>query len=140
GGISLTTLGTPYTQNFDTLATSGTANAWTDDSTIPGWFAQFSLQPSNPTTYRADTGSGNAGAIYSFGVAGVNPLTERAFGSIASGTPGDIYYAVKLVNNTGSTITSLSISYTGEQWRAGGCTPTPCTPAAQKLDFQYQVA
>jgi predicted extracellular nuclease len=140
GGISLTTLGVPYTQNFDTLATTGTANAWADDSTIPGWFAQFSAVPTNPTTYRADTGTSNTGAIYSYGVAGANPLTERAFGSVASGTPGDIYYAVKLVNNTGATITSLNISYVGEQWRAGGCSPTPCTPLAQKLDFQYQVA
>ena len=32
------------------------------------------------------------------------------------------------------------MSFNGEQWRAAGCTPTPCTPAAQKLDLQYQVA
>jgi uncharacterized repeat protein (TIGR01451 family) len=134
--VSLTTLGTPYTQNFDTLATAGTANPWTDNTTLLGWYSQFSLQPTNPTTYRADIGTSNTGAIYSYGT-GTN--TERAFGSLASGTPGDIFYAVRLVNNTGSPITSLSISFTGEQWRAGGCAPIPCTPAAQKLDFQYQV-
>ena len=38
------------------------------------------------------------------------------------------------------TITSLNVSYVGEEWRQGGCTPTPCTPAAQTVDFQYQVA
>jgi predicted extracellular nuclease len=138
--LTITTLGTPITQNFDTLVTSGTANAWADDSSLPGWYAQFSLQPANPVTYRADSGASNTGAIYSWGVATTNPLTERAFGSIASGTPGDIFIALKLTNDTGSTITSLDISYTGEQWRAGGCTPTPCTPLAQTLDFQYQVA
>lgn len=138
--ISITTLGTPITQNFDTLVTTGTANAWADDSTLPGWFSQFSLQPTNPTTYRADSGGSNTGAIYSWGIAGTNPLTERAFGSIGSGTPGDIFNAIKLTNNTGQTITSLLVSYNGEQWRQGGCTPTPCTPASQKLDFQYQVA
>ncbi|MFL6198393.1 MAG: ExeM/NucH family extracellular endonuclease [Thermoanaerobaculia bacterium] len=138
--VSLTTLGTPYTQSFDTLTTSGTTNAWTDNSTLVGWYSQFQLQATNPTTYRADSGGSNTGAIYSWGVAGVNPLTERALGSVASGTPGTIFNAVRLVNNTGSTITSLIISFTGEQWRAGGCQPTPCTPLAQKLDFQYQVA
>lgn len=131
--VSIVSLGTPITQNFDTLATSGTANAWTDDSTLPGWYAQFTATPANPTTYSAGTGSSNTGAIYSFGVAGVNPVSDRAFGSVSSGTPGDIYIALKLTNNTGSTITSLDISYTGEQWRNGGNT------SAQQLDFQYQV-
>ena len=135
--VPITTLGVPVTQNFDTLATSGTTNAWTDDSTLAGWFAQFSATPTNPTTYRADSGGSNTGAIYSWGT---GTATERAFGSIGSGTPGDIFWAIKLTNDTGSTITSLTVSYTGEQWRAGGCQPTPCTPLAQTADFQYQVA
>ena len=138
--LSITTLGAPITQNFDTLATAGTTNTWTDDTTLTGWYSQFSLQPTNPITYRADSGGSNTGAIYSWGVAGTNALTERALGSVGSGTPGNIFNALKLTNNTGSTITSLDISYTGEQWRQGGCTPTPCTPAAQKIDFQYQIA
>jgi uncharacterized delta-60 repeat protein/uncharacterized repeat protein (TIGR01451 family) len=142
GDISLNTIGVAVTQNFDSLATTGTTNPWSDGTTLTGWYAQFSAtgQTANPTTYRASTGTDTAGAIYSFGVAGTNAVTERAFGSIASGTPGDIYYAVKMTNNTGTTITHLNISFTGEQWRQGGCTPTPCTPAAQTLDFQYQVA
>jgi uncharacterized repeat protein (TIGR01451 family) len=135
--VSLTTLGTPSTQNFDTLATAGAANPWSDNTTLPGWYSQFSLQAANPTTYRADAGGSNTGAIYSWGT-GV--ATERSFGSVASGTPGDILKAIRLVNNTGSTITSLDVSFIGEEWRQGGCAPTPCTPASQKLDFQYQVA
>jgi predicted extracellular nuclease len=129
--IGLITLDTPITQNFDTLATSGTTNTWTDDSTLLGWYSQFSLQPSNPTVYIANAGSTNNGAIYSFGT---GTSTERALGSVASGTPGNIFYALKLTNNTGSTITSLDINYIGEQWRNGGNT------SAQQLDFQYQVA
>src|SRR5205085_10220446 len=132
--VNVNTLGSPITQNFDTLATRGTANTWTDDTTLPGWYSQFSAVTTNPTTYRADTGTSNTGAIYSYGIAGTNPVTDRAFGSVASGTPGDIFHALKLTNNTGSTITSLDISYTGEQWRNGGNT------SAQQLDFQYQVA
>ena len=136
--VSLTTLGAPpYTQDFNTLATSGTANAWADNTTIPGWFAQFSAVPTNPTTYRADSGNNNAGAIYSWGT---GTATERALGSVGSNTTGDIFWAVRLINNTGSTIASLDISFVGEQWRAGGCTPLPCTPAAQTADLQYQVA
>src|SRR5688572_5927204 len=102
--LSIMSLGTPISQSFDTLATSGIANAWADDTTLPGWYSQFSLQPTNPMTYRADSGSGTTGAIYSYGT-GAN--TDRAFGSVCSGTPGDIFIALKLTNNTGSTITTL---------------------------------
>jgi predicted extracellular nuclease len=137
--ISVTTLGSPITQNFDTLASSGTP-AWADDSTLPGWYAQFGTNATNPTAYTPSTGNSGTGALYSFGVAGTNPVTDRALGSVGSGTPTDIYWALKLTNNTGSTITSLAISYTGEEWRQGGCTTPPCTPLAQTVDFQYQVA
>jgi len=124
GGISA--FDTPLTENFDGLASSGTP-AWVDNSTIPGWY-------SSRTAYTPGTGSSNAGALYSFGVAGTNPVGDRALGSVASGTTGTIAQGVRLKNNTGATITSLDISYVGEQWRNGGNTAT------QKLQFQYQVA
>jgi DNA/RNA endonuclease G (NUC1) len=129
---NITTFGSPLTENFDTLAATPTATplAWTDNSTIPGWYT-------NQATYRAIDGNSNTGSVYSFGSAG---STDRALGSVGSSGTNDVYWAVKFVNNTGGTITSLSVSYVGEEWRAGGCTPTPCTPAAQTVDFQYQVA
>jgi hypothetical protein len=130
-GGSITALNSPLTENFNSLATAGTGNAWSDNVTISGMFAQFGAVPTNPTTYRASTGSDNTGAIYSFGS---TSSTDRAFGSIASGTTGDIFWGFKLTNNTGTTITALNISYTGEQWRNGGNT------SAQQLEFQYQVA
>ncbi|HEY8225126.1 MAG TPA: DNA/RNA non-specific endonuclease, partial [Pyrinomonadaceae bacterium] len=133
---SITTFGSPLTENFDTLASTGTTATWTDNVTIPGWYTQFTTT-ANPASYTVGTGSSATGAIYSFGS---TSSSDRALGSVGSGTTGDIYWAVKLTNNTGSTITSLDISYIGEQWRQGGCTPTPCTPLAQTADFQYQVA
>src|SRR6266404_952550 len=126
-GGSITALGVPLTENFNTLASTGTGLTWTDNSTIPGWY-------STRTTYNSGTGSSNTGALYSFGVAGTNPLTDRALGSVASGTTTTIYQAVRLTNNTGSTVTSLNISYVGEQWRNGGNVNT------NDLTFQYQVA
>ena len=126
-GGGITALGVSLTENFDSLASTGTSITWVDNSTIPGWY-------SSRTTYNSGTGSSNTGAIYSFGVAGTNPVTDRALGSVASGGTGTIFQAAKLTNNTGTTITSLDISYVGEQWRNGGNT-TPHT-----LTFQYQVA
>ena len=123
-------IGSPVSQNFDTLATTGTTNTWTDDTTLPGWYSQFTTT-ANPTVYRADDGSSNAGAIYSYGT---GTSTERAFGTTSSGTPVTIFNALKLTNDTASPITSLGINFNGEQWRNGGNT------TAQTLAFQYQVA
>jgi hypothetical protein len=110
---SITTLGSPLTENFDTLASTGTGLTWTDNSTIAGWY-------STRTAYNSATGNSATGALYSFGVAGTNPVTDRALGGVASGTTGTFYWAARFVNNTGNTITSLDISYVGEQWRNGG--------------------
>src|SRR6266508_2439848 len=107
-GGSITALGTPLTENFYALASTGTGIVWTDNSTIPGWY-------SSRTTYNSGTGSSNTGALYSFGVAGINPVTERALGSVGSSGTGTVYWGVKLTNNTGATITSLDVSYIGEQ-------------------------
>src|SRR6185436_176716 len=131
--VSMTTIGVASTQNFDSLATAGAANPWTDNSTLTGWYSQFSATPANPTTYRADAGGSNTGAIYSWGT---GTGTERALGAVSSGTPVTILTGLRLVNNTGTTITSLVISYNGEQWRDGGA----AVPVAQTTFFEYQVA
>jgi predicted extracellular nuclease len=129
---SITTLESPLTENFDTLASTGTGILWSDNSTIPGWY-------STRTAYNSGTGSSNTGALYSFGVAGTNPVTDRALGSVGSGGTGTIFWGVRFVNNTGNTITSLDVNYNGEQWRTGGS--SSATPSvAQTADFQYQVA
>ena len=126
-GGSITTAGVPLTENFDTLAAAGTGLAWVDNSTISGWY-------STRTTYNSGTGSSATGALYSFGVAGTNPVTDRALGSVGSGGTGTVFHAARLTNNTGGSIASLDISYVGEQWRNGGNT------AAHTLTFQYQIA
>jgi hypothetical protein len=117
-----------YTENFDTLPTTGTANPWVNDSTLPAWYAEFEIPP---TSYaiRAGDGTANTGAIYSFGTA---DATERAFGSIGSGTPQKIAYGVLLQNTSSGTLLINSIAFTGEQWRNGGNT------TAHKLTCSYQ--
>jgi DNA/RNA endonuclease G (NUC1) len=124
---SITAFGTPLTESFDSLSASGT---WTDNTTIPGWY-------SSRTAYTVGTGSLNTGALYSFGTASA---TDRALGSVGSGGTGTIFYGVKLTNNTGATITSVNISYVGEQWRNGGFSAPATSSAAQTVDFQYRVA
>jgi predicted extracellular nuclease len=122
-GISLTAPGVAYTQDFNTLASTGTS------SVVPlGW--AFSEASTNANTlYTAGTGSGTAGDTYSFGALN---QTERAFGGLQSGTLVPTIGA-SFTNDTGVLVTSLDVSYTGEQWRLGAL------GRVDQLDFQYSV-
>ncbi|HQX92989.1 MAG TPA: hypothetical protein PKX50_10985, partial [Thermomonas sp.] len=56
--------GGSYTQNFDTLANTGTS------STLPAGWLMSETGASANGTYTAGTGSSNTGDTYSFGAAG----------------------------------------------------------------------
>lgn len=119
-------LGSPYSQNFDTLASTGSSNPWVNNTTLPGWY-------STEATYKADDGTGNTARLYSYGGGATNPLSERALGSISSNSLPTILYGVQILNATGGTIESFDLSYFGEQWRnSGGGT-------ANRLAFSYLV-
>ena len=127
--MSLTTLGSAYTQNFDTLANTGTTN----NLTINGWYLnETGTSASNNGQYDAGTGSGTAGDVYSFGAAA---STERAFGTLFSGTLNPTIGA-QFTNNTGSTVTALDVSYIGEMWRAGVTQPECRRPS--RFPAQHQ--
>jgi len=125
--VSLSTIGTPYTQSFDGLPSTGSAT-WTNNSTIAGW---YHARTGTGTTIVADAGSGTAGALYSYGS---TSATDRALGSIGSSNTaaGSFFWGVRLQNNTGTAITSLDVSYVGEQWRNSAA-------AAQTIAFSYLV-
>jgi len=115
-----------YTQDFDTLATSGTENEWDNLAwPLPAWSAFAGA--SAVTSYRASTGTSTVGALYSFGTD-----ADRAIGSLASG--GNQYiYGVAFTNATGQAVTNLNVSFTAEQWRVGA------NAAAHTLTFEYCV-
>jgi hypothetical protein len=121
--ISLTTLGTAVTQDFNSLATSGTS------STLPsGWYLSESGSSAN-STLSANDGSASSGETYSYGT---STNSDRAFGGLRSGSVIPTIGA-KFQNSTGSVINNLSISYIGEQWRLGS------TGRNDRLDFQYSL-
>jgi len=122
GQVNITSFGSTYTENFNTLATSGTSNAWTNNSTIAGWY-------SNRTVYIGDVGSSNTGGLHSYGATS-DP--ERALGSLGSNSANPVLHGIRLQNNTGGTIDTLVISYIGEQWR-------DASSYANTLYFEYQV-
>src|SRR5258708_14736161 len=124
GGGIMTAFGSALTEDFNSLANSGTNNVWINDSTIAGGY-------SNRATYDATAGTGTGAGLYSYGPAA---SSERALGSLASSSAVPVL-GFKLTNNTGFPITAVLISYSGEQWRQGGSTAVTNT-----LAFSYQTA
>jgi hypothetical protein len=115
--------GTNFSENFNTMATSGTNN-----TSIPPEFKFDEDGTSSNLTYSAGTGSASGGETYSLGSTG---SSDRALGEITSSTVQSTLGAC-FVNNTNHPITSFLISYTGEQWRSG-----VQNGAVDRLDFEY---
>lgn len=134
--ISVTSPSFSYSQSFDSLAITGTTNAWANDTTIAGW-SLFNGTGAAITSYVAENGGSNAGAFRSFGTTN---STDRALGSAASGNAyfgspatGAVagWIAVAFTNTTGAALSGFTVGYAGEQWRNGGNT------TAQSLVMQY---
>lgn len=120
--VSIPAFEVAVTENFNTLVSSGTG---TLANTPTGW--GYSEAGTNANgIYTAGTGSSNAGDTYSFGAASI---AERALGGLQSGSLNPTIGA-SFTNNTGGTITSLDIAYTGEQWRLGALA------RVDRIDFQ----
>lgn len=116
--------GGTYTQNFNTMAVSGSSN---NSSTIPIGFAFSESGTGNNVTYAAGDGSSSTPNTYSFGT-GTN--AERALGEVTGALQSTI--GACFVNNTGSAISTFVVGYTGEQWRLGDA-----AAPVDKLDFQF---
>ena len=106
-----------YAQDFNTA---------TPASLPAGWLFAESGTNAN-ATLSSGTGSSNAGDTYLLGTGG-----EFAFGGLQSGSLIPTV-GVAITNDTGATITSLEVGYTGETWRVGA------TNRSDRLDFQYSV-
>jgi hypothetical protein len=130
--ISLTSTGTAYTQNFDGLSStagSTTNNFNNDPQPLAGWqLNENGGGVRDNEQYAVDTGGSNTGDTFSYGAAG---NSDRALGSLQSGTL-IASFGTGFTNNTGTTLTELTITYYGEQWRISN------TAAARddRLDFQ----
>lgn len=115
--------GLNYSQDFDSLASSGTSAA------LPaGWYF-LEDGPNANLIYNTGNGSSNQGDTYSFGLAA---STERALGGLQSSNILP-QFGFWMSNNTGNTINAIVVSYTGEQWRLG------TAGRSDTLSFQYSL-
>jgi len=119
--ISLTSA--TYSQDFDTLANTGTS------SILPTGWQIFEGGTNGNAFYTAGNGDFNGGSAYSYGA---NGSTERALGTFTSGNLSPIYLSAFFTNGLDTAITDLSFAYVGEQWRLGN-------NVNDRLTFQYSL-
>jgi len=120
-GVIELAFGSPYTQNFDSLAIAPAIDTDVDYAKdhvtfgLPqGWDFLETGSGANPR-YNASTGSATAGDTYSLGSVG---SSERALGALSSGNVRTTI-GFNFENTSGMTIESLEVAYSGEQWRFG---------------------
>ena len=121
---SYTLSNTTYSQDFDGLASTGSSN-----TALPAGFQIVETGTASRADgeYEAGTGSSNAGNTYSFGNS-----SDRALGSLTSGSASPIYFGGIFTNGLGATIDSLTFGYDGEQWRSGSA-------GFDALNFQFSL-
>jgi len=104
---------TTYNQDFNTLSSVATPSAL-----LPtGWsLVETGTSAAVDQQYEVSTGGTNAGNVYSYGVAGTNPVTDRAFGMQFSNTLTPLIGGC-FKNDRGTGAAQILIGYTGEQWR-----------------------
>ncbi len=118
-------------QNFDSLPGSGDV-AWTDNQTLPGWFAHQSSTGAAPATLRAplaagtSTTSNSKGLWFNFGSG-----ADRALGGSPAGSSGVHSYGLALTNTSGATLATFSLAFDWEQWFVADIAE------AQNLRFAY---
>jgi len=132
--VSITTLGAAgaYSQNFNgTFPGTGDYLLNNNDAGNLGWYSLRTVG-GNPVGngLAASIGNSPSGQFYNYGLAGD---ADRALGSVAIATTADMFYGLRIQNDTGFTVRFMRVQYTGEQWRAFSL-------AAQTLGFGYEVS
>jgi hypothetical protein len=135
GQTSISTIGSAVSMDFNSLTTSTTYQTWSNNSTLTGIYAKTDAT-SNITQYKANQGGNTVASLYSFGSTGAS---DRAIGYFPSdaytGTSGSAkgYIGWRLKNNTGKSIGSIQVVWSGEQWRKA------IDNNAQYITLSYQI-
>jgi hypothetical protein len=155
----------PITPVDASLQSATVTMPWADDTTpnanlisIPGWYLYHPIVPTSESgtnthqRFRIGSGATATGAFYSYGTAGstdraLTPLNADTLSTPQNATvppltqeESQMYAGLLLTNNSGSTLGSFTLGYTGEQWRRagnGGATGPQVTDDI--LNFQYSL-
>ena len=135
--IFLNTLGTAYTQDFNTL--SNTPGTTTNDLTIIGWeMTEAGLGTRDNEQYAVDDGTSNTGDTYSYGTLG---SPDRALGALQSGSLNAMFGVVffnsqRLHDHRFARRSPMSVSSGGSVRRAAAPTGSTFSTASAPATFR----
>ncbi|MGA9453031.1 MAG: hypothetical protein WBW41_17005 [Verrucomicrobiia bacterium] len=128
-GVTLTySLADPFDFTYPVLA-SGSVGGLGLTNTMNGWYGAGSVQ----SKLGASQGDQSTGGIISFGTLSTNGVaeTDRALGILSTSTTGNSSFGLKLINQTATSLTNISVSYLGEIWRN--------QPNVNTIEFGYYI-
>lgn len=118
-----------YNQDFNTLTTAGN---WSNGSTLTGWYATSGT--GIPSSFYLNDGSltTTSPPLVSFGSVSDN---DRGLGFVPVGTSNGKLQSIglRMKNTSGSTLTTFTISWDGEQWRNGSI-------ESQNIKLYYKIS
>lgn len=131
--IAYSSAGSTIGETFNSLSSTATTiapEAWTNNSTLPGWYAFNRTTPAAFTSYISSTGNTAAVNI----LQSLGNTADRALGGqTPNPTGGDLSYGVQLTNSTAGVLSSFNLQYTGETWRV------IVGEGADGFTFDYQI-
>jgi hypothetical protein len=134
--IIISDSGTTYTQDFNTLPSSGTNLTWANNSTISGWHRNYTgtAEPARDNSVQSTgaNGSGVTSTQLGFMNTGVDGNTDRSVTLRTVSYVTNVAVGAVFQNVSGSATTGFLIGYTAEQWRRS-------TAAACSFYFEYAV-
>jgi len=120
-----------YSQNFNSMPSNGNSLSFISNSTIAGWYVADN-NGNTTVTAISGTGSSGAGNLYNYGSTNA---ADRALGSVGVSDPLKEYaLGLRMKNNTGLDVYSVTVTFVGEQWRRS------TDPEEQLISFSYKVS
>jgi hypothetical protein len=117
--VSYTTSGSTIAEDFDAGLPSGANNfAWVDNTVFDGWYAYQIGTSAAPTIYRRTSVNSSEAEVFQWRDGA--SATDGAFGTKPNTSSGDIIRGIQVTNDSGATLGSITIGYTGEQWYESG--------------------
>ncbi len=124
--------GAAHAQSFDTLPLSG-GFTWTNNTTLPGWYACDSAGAVNPSATTINGSATNPAhlVVTDVGAASTDPDRALAYHTQLASAP--THLGLAFVNNSGRELTSFSLAYAAEQWREATNTRTVSVAVAYRV-------
>lgn len=128
--VSFDNVNDVYNADFGVPVNSSQPRPWVDNSTIPGWWGR--VDNAAATVYSVSAGTNGTGGLMAYSPTAIDANPASAFGLLTTSGQQNLL-AVELVNNTGSELTEVTVSFGQLQWYGGNGAASDVFAASYRL-------